>query len=519
MWSSWRYDFPAAIVVLLVALPLCLGIALASGAPLFSGLIAGVVGGVVVGSLSKSPLSISGPAAGLTVIVLNAIKDLPSYEAFLLAVCLAGGMQILLGIVRAGVLGDFIPSSVIKGMLAAIGLILIMKQFPHAIGYDMSYQGAEADEDFEEGGGSRMSAMLGMLQNQIIYGALVISIISLLFMGWWDKWQPRQSGWVRYVPGPLVVVLFGVAAKECFEAFFPALVIAPTHLVSVPITTSLESFTSYLTFPDMGMIAQKSVWLTAITIAMVASVETLLSIEAIDKLDPYKRVTPTSRELVAQGIGNVTSGMLGGLPVTSVIVRSSANTMAGGRTRMSSIIHGVLLLLCVLTIPAWLNRIPLAALAAILISVGYKLTKPSIYMKKYEKGASQFIPFLVTIIAILCTDLLVGIAIGVVVGIVFVLLQNYHSAILYVVDNNNYLVRSKKDLFFLHKYELKRTLSRIPNGASVLVDLARINFMDLDNVEIINDFIAGSEHRNITVRVKKNPDCKATTLIEGGISQ
>lgn len=512
MWTSWRYDIPAAVVVLLVALPLCLGIALASGAPLFSGLISGVVGGVIVGAISKSPLSVSGPAAGLTVIVLSAIKDLPTYEAFLMAVVLAGGMQIALGIIRAGVIGDFIPSAVIKGMLAAIGLILILKQVPHAVGYDADYEGDDAFE--EKGGHNTFSSVWDVMQNHIMEGAIIIAVISLIFIFWWDKWQPKQKGWIRYVPGPLIVVFFGVSANKFFAAFMPGFAIDQAHLVSVPIANSFGEFASQFTFPDFSMLTNKAVWLTAITIAMVASVETLLSIEAIDKLDPYKRVTPTSFELVAQGTGNIAAGLIGGLPVTSVIVRSSANTMAGGRTKMSSILHGLLMFLCIITIPTWLNQTPLSALAAILIAVGYKLTKPSIFMKKYEKGWGQFIPFVVTIIAILLTDLLIGIGIGVVIGAFFVLIQNYYSPIMFVKNEDNYLIRSKKDLFFMHKYELKRTLSNIPKGASVLIDLSRISFIDLDNVEIINDFIASSRYRDISVLLKKNPDCKATNLIE-----
>ncbi len=510
IWKNLRYDMPASIVVLLVALPLCLGIALASGAPLFSGIIAGVVGGIVVGIVSKSPLSISGPAAGLTTIVLSAIQSLPSYESFLLAVCLAGVMQIGLGFLRAGIMGDFIPSAVIKGMLAAIGLILILKQLPHAVGYNASYEG---DDAFEETGGSNTFASIAdMVQNHIMAGSLLIAVLSLAFLFWWDRHQPK-SGWLRTIPGPLFVVAFGILANMFFQSFVPALTVDEAHLVHVPLTGSWQEFAGHFTFPDFAMVSEKQIWLTAATIALVASVETLLSIEAIDKLDPFKRITPTSHELMAQGVGNIASGMLGGLPVTSVIVRSSANTMAGGRTRMSAILHGVLLFACIVAIPGLLNRIPLSALAAILIAVGYKLTKPSIFLKKYEKGWSQFIPFVVTIAAILFTDLLVGIMIGVSIGIVFVLIQNYTSSIHFVVDQNNYLVRSRKDLFFMHKYELKRKLSSIPKGASVMIDLRRIAFIDLDNVEIINDFIESSQHRDIRVAIKKNADVKSINLI------
>lgn len=512
VWKNMRYDIPASVVVLLVALPLCLGIALASGAPLFSGLISGVVGGVVVGFLSKSPLSISGPAAGLTTIVFSAIQTLPSYQAFLLAVCLAGAIQILLGFLRAGVVGDFIPSAVIKGMLAAIGLILILKQLPHAVGYNASYEGDDAFK--EAAGGNTFTSLLDIVQDHIMWGSTLVALVSLIFLFWWDKVQARAVGALRYVPGPLVVVVFGIAANAAFQAWFPSLAIDEAHLVGVPLTASFEEFKAHFTLPDFSLITNHQIWITALTIALVASVETLLSIEAIDKLDPFKRVTPTSRELMAQGVGNLTSGMLGGLPVTSVIVRSSANAMAGGRTKLSAITHGLLLLFCILAIPSLLNKIPLSALAAILIAVGYKLTKPSIFLKKYEKGWSQFIPFVVTITAILLTDLLIGILIGVSVGIIFILIQNYASAIQFVSDGNNYLLRSKKDLFFMHKAELKKKLARIPNGASVIIDLRRLSFIDLDNIEIINDFVASAPHRDITMVIRKNNDIKDIQLIQ-----
>lgn len=515
-WKNLRYDLPASIVVVLVALPLCLGVALASGAPLFSGLIAGIVGGIVIGTLSKSPLSISGPAAGLTVIVLTAIQNMPSYQAFLAAVVLAGAMQVALGVLRAGIIGDFFPASVIKGMLAAIGLILILKQLPHAVGYDADFEGDEAFEQLA--GENTLTSVWRLWDYHFLPGAVAISLISLVFLYLWEKTQARSTGVIRYIPGPLLVVAFGVIANELFAAFLPQFAIGASHLVSVPVAQSLGDFVNYFTFPDFSVIAQKQVWITAATIAAVASIETLLCIEAVDKIDPYKRITPTSRELVAQGVGNMTSGMLGGLPATSVIVRSSANVMAGGRTKASAILHGMLLLACVLFIPTLLNRIPLSALAAILISVGYKLTKPKLYIEKYEQGWQKFIPFVVTVLAILFTNLLLGIAIGMVVGIFFVLHQNYHSALMFVADGNHYLVRAKKDLFFIHKYELKRTLSRIPCESMVLLDVSRLAFIDLDNVEIINDFIASAPHRNISVTIKKNPDVKATTMIEEAIA-
>lgn len=510
-FSNWRYDLPAALVVSLVALPLCLGIALASGAPLFSGIIAGVVGGIVIGICSKSPLSVSGPAAGLTVIVLAAIQQVPSYEAFLLAVCMAGVLQIGFGLVRAGVLADFIPSSVITGMLAAIGLILIMKQMPHAIGYHGDFFG---DQAFRQADGENTLSAIGNLFGRFMPAACVIAGLSMLFLFWWDKKQPTLQSWLRYVPGPLVVVLFGVGANVAFGRFLPGWELAGHHLVSVPVADSFDAFLGLFRTPDFSMIVNPDIWTIAITLAVVASIESLLSIEAIDKLDPYKRVTPTNRELVAQGVGNIASGLIGGLPVTSVIVRSSANVSSGGRTKLSAILHGILLLVCVLAIPTLLNMVPLSALSAVLIMVGYKLAKPAIFWAKYKKGWPYFVPFVITVVAILLSDLLVGIGIGVMVGTVFVLVQNFRSAILCINDGQNYLIRFKKDLFFLHKYELKRTLAALPSRSSVLLDLTRIHFIDKDNIEIINDFVVNADYRNIAVTVRHNEEICTEALIE-----
>lgn len=508
--ANWRYDLPASLVVFLVALPLCLGIALASGAPLFSGLIAGIVGGIVIGALSKSPLSVSGPAAGLTVIVLAAIQQLPSFEAFLLAVFLAGAMQIMLGVSRAGILGDFIPSAVITGMLAAIGLILIMKQLPHALGYDAKvFEG----ESLHRGDFMHLANDFREMVSTILPGAALIAIVSLAFMFWWDSKQPTLKNALRYVPGPLVVVAFGILANWLFGLYKPEWQLPASHLVAVPVADSATEFLAQFRMPDFAMITNSAVWTTAITLALVASIESLLSIEAIDKLDPYKRVTPTNRELVAQGIGNMASGMIGGLPVTSVIVRSSANVSSGARTKMSAIAHGVLLLGCVIAIPQLLNLIPLSALAAVLIAVGYKLTKPAIFRKKYNKGQSHFLPFVVTVGAILLTDLLIGIAIGTVVGVVFILIRNFHSAILCVDDGNHHIVRFQKDLFFLHKYELKRTLSQLPKHSSVVLDFSQIHFVDKDNIEIINDFIESARHRGITVTLRHNEEIDTRAAI------
>lgn len=510
--ANLRYDLPASMVVFLVALPLCLGIALASGAPLFSGLIAGIVGGVVVGLLSKSPLSVSGPAAGLAVIVLDAIQTLPTYNMFLLAVMLAGIFQIGLGFLRAGVIGDFIPSSVIKGMLSAIGLILIIKQVPYALGHLVSLDG-----DDHAKGAEGVSIFFDAFKHTSL-AAITISAVSILFLIWWEKKQPKLKNFLRYLPGPLVVVIFGVVASMLPEYGFTFFTLEAGHKVSVPVSEGFSGFLGNFSTPDFSAFASLDVWKIAITLAIIASIETLLSIEAVDNIDPYKRVTPTNRELLAQGAGNIVSGLIGGLPITSVIVRSSANIAAGARTKTSAIAHGFLLLACVVMIPELLNKIPLASLAAILIMVGYKLVKPSIFVQKYKKGYSHLVPYIVTIVAILALDLLMGIAIGLVFGVIFVLIQNFQSAIMKVTDGNNTLIRCKKDLFFIHKYELKKALSEIEPDSNVLIDVSRIRFIDQDNVEIIQDFLVNAVHSNITVTFKPNPEADLVPQIKGEIN-
>lgn len=334
-------------------------------------------------------------------------------------------------------------------------------------------------------------------------GAVVIALVSLIFLFWWDASRLRKNKWLQYLPGPLVVVVFGVAANEFFKIAFPALAISAEHLVSIPIAASLDGFWGLFSFPDFSHIGNKEVWLLAGTIGVVASIETLLSIEAIDKLDPFKRITPTNRELLAQGVGNMTSGLIGGMPVTSVIVRSSANVSSGARTKMSTILHGVLLAVCAIAIPVLLNKIPLAALAAVLISVGYKLTKPQIFIDKYEMGWAHLVPFVVTIIAILLTDLLIGIGIGLFVAGGFIVFNNFHSAILHVAEGNKHLIRFKKDMSFLHKYELKRMLERVPEGSELLIDVSRTSFIDYDNAEIINEYIQAAKYKDIKVTVRR----------------
>lgn len=497
--TAWRADLPASIVVALVALPLCLGVALASGAPLFSGLIAGIVGGIVVGAISRSPLSVSGPAAGLTVIVYEAIQSLPSYQVFLAAVVIAGVLQIAFSISRAGILSEFVPSSVITGMLAAIGLILILKQVPFAVGYEKEFEGSE--NFIEADGGNTLSSLWISLTERLTPGAAIIGVTCILFLFVWDKVKPKK-GPFKLLPGPLVVVVMGVVGNALFAAFYPEWALGAKHLVQVPIAQGFDGFIGLFTFPDFSQIGTTVLWTTAVTLAIVASLESLLSVKAVDELDPRRRTTDKNWELLAQGSGNVVSGLIGGLPVTSVIVRSSANVMAGAESKASTIMHGLWLLLSVALIPTVLNLIPLSALAAVLIHTGYKLTNPALFIERWKQGLTQFIPFVVTIGAIMFTDLLIGIMVGLAVGFVFVIARNFRPAITFAVDGEDCLLRARRNLYFIHKYELQQALNRVPDGAVLVIDLSSTNYVDLDNIDIINAFIKGAVFRNIDVHVR-----------------
>ncbi|HYF32659.1 MAG TPA: SulP family inorganic anion transporter [Chitinophagaceae bacterium] len=499
-FTSLPNDFAASIVVFLVALPLCLGIALGSNAPLFSGLIAGIVGGIVIGLLSGSQLSVSGPAAGLTAIVVAAIGKLPSFEAFLLAVVLCGLFQIILGFIRAGVLGDYVPNCVIKGMLAAIGLILILKQLPHMIGYDKNFAG---DESFIQRDNDNTFSSIFSALNAITPGAAIIGIGALVMYILWEKFFAKAK-FAKLLPGPLIVVLIAVGVSQLFAYAAPDLVLQEEHLVNIPMAGSASEFFSFFTSPDWSQLMNKQVWITGLTLALVASLETLLSIEAIDDLDPYQRVTPTNRELKAQGVGNLVSGLIGGLPITSVIVRSSANVNAGAKTKLATVYHGMLLLLCVAFIPAVLNLIPKAALAAVLIYTGYKLAKPSLFAAYYRKGWDQFLPFSITIAAILFTDLLTGVLIGIAIGLFFVIRSNFRTSVLVVNDHSRYLFRLRKDVSFLNKPIIKNKLEEVPDNASVLIDTSRADFIDKDIVEVIEDFMLHAQLKNIKVTVKRS---------------
>jgi len=496
--KTFGADFPSSIVVFLVALPLCLGIALASNAPLFSGIIAGIIGGIVIGSLSGSQLSVSGPAAGLTAIVGAAILKLPTFETFLLAVVICGALQVVFGFIKAGVIGDYVPNCVIKGMLAAIGLILILKQFPHLVGYDANFLG---DESFKQANNENTFSGIIHSLRYITPVAVLIGAVGLLFQFAWEKFTANKKGFIRIIPAPLIVVLVGIAINEFFKNG-STYALDPKHMVNIPIAQSTGEFFSFFTRPDFNGFLNKEVWIAGVTLALVASLETLLSIEAIDDLDPYQRVTNKERELKAQGIGNMISGLLGGLPITSVIVRSSANVNAGARSKMSAIYHGILLLLCVALIPALLNLIPKAALAAVLIYTGYKLAKPSLFKAYYRKGWDQFLPFVLTITAILLTDLLIGVLIGIGVGLFFIIRSNFKTSVFIVHDHNKYLIRLRKDVSFLNKPIIKNKLEEIPAEASVLIDTSRADFIDKDIIEVIEDFAIHAPLKNIRVQVK-----------------
>ncbi|RFZ82125.1 SulP family inorganic anion transporter [Mucilaginibacter terrenus] len=493
--KNLKKDLPSSVVVFLVALPLCLGIALASGAPLFSGLLAGIIGGIVIGTLSGSQLSVAGPAAGLTVIVLNGITKLGSFEVFLLALVIAGVLQMLLGLIKAGTIANYFPSPVIEGMLAAIGIILIMKQFPHAVGYDADFEG---DEGFEQTDThNTFSGVLGAL-NKINYGAVIISLVSLAFMIYWPKVKK-----LALVPAPLLVVIAGVILSAVFAG--TSLALQEKQMVSIPVIGGASEFFGLFKGPDFSAIGRKEVWIVAGTIAVVASLETLLSLEAVDKIDPIKRISPTNRELLAQGAGNVVSGLLGGLPMTAVIVRSSANVNSGARTKVSAIVHGILLLLSLLFIPRLINHIPLSCLAAILLVTGYKLARISLFQHMWHKGLNQFIPFVVTLVAVVLTDLLIGVGIGMLVGVFYILRTNLRNPYFYRItshgDKKTISIRLAEEVSFLNKAAIQVTLTSLPAGTDVIIDGSASRYIDPDVLEIIHNFKHNAYTKGIIVQL------------------
>ncbi len=497
LWKNLQKDIPASIVVFLVALPLCLGIALASGAPLFAGIITGIIGGIITSSISGSQLSVSGPAAGLTVIVLTSIATLGSFQLFLAAVVLAGVFQIILGLIKAGTIGNYFPSSVIEGMLAAIGVILILKQIPHAVGYDKDYQG---DFDFNQlDHENTFSSLLSAIE-YLNFGAVIISLSALFVLIFWPKIKQLAA-----IPSALIVVVLGIVLAQVFNG--TSLALQADQHVQIPIVKSTQEFFGLFVAPDFSdLFTNKKLWTVAMTIAIVASLETLLSLEAVDKLDPIKRVSPTNRELIAQGIGNITSGMLGGLPMTSVIVRSSANVNSGARTKMSSIFHGVWLLVALLFIPFVINLIPLSALAAILLMTGYKLAKPSLIKKMWKLGWDQFVPFMVTLLAVVFTDLLMGVGIGLAFGVLYILRTNMRNPFFFKLEKSNgtdrvYRLELAQEVSFLNKGAVQYAFTHLPENSKVIIDGRNARYIDHDVLEIIHNFKENAYTKNIEVNL------------------
>jgi MFS superfamily sulfate permease-like transporter len=499
MFKYLNKDLPASVVVFFVALPLCLGIALASGAPLFSGLIAGIVGGIVVGSLSGSSLGVSGPAAGLAVIVLSAIASLGKYEYFLVAVVIGGALQILLGLLKAGVIGYYFPSSVIKGMLAGIGIIIFLKQFSVAFGLSDDY------EFFHYNIGTMLNNIVIAWEN-LSFGTLAITIISIGIMIFWSSVLEKKHQIFKIIPGPLVAVLVGVFYK-LFIDDSSLLGISDSNLVSVPVPDNLSDFLNQFTFPDFSIITNTEVWVVGFTIAVVASLETLLSVEATDKLDPRKRVTPTNRELLAQGTGNMLSGFIGGLPITQVIVRSSANIQSGGRTKFSAILHAIWLLLAVVFIPNLLNLIPLAVLAGVLFIVGFKLAKPSLFVSMFKLGKKQYLPFIVTVLGIVLSDLLTGIGLGLLVGLTVVLINSFkNSHFLHTKEDEKgedkfIKMTLAEEVTFFNKGAILNSLNNIEPNTNLEIDIRKSQFLDYDILEILQDFAIKAKHNNIEITI------------------
>ena len=499
-----KSDLMSGMVVFLVALPLCLGIAVASGAPPFAGIITGVIGGILVGSMSHSNVSVSGPAAGLIAIILVAVTDL-GYETFLAAVVIAGLIQLSLGLAKAGGISSYFPTSVIEGMLVAIGIIIIKKELPHAIGYDKLHEGDFFNYEV-------LASTEGGFFTEIIHafnyahlGALIVAVVSILILIAFNKVALLEK--IKAIPGALVVVVAGVLLNELFKASFPSLAISAEHLVTLPTASSFGEFIGQFQFPDMQGFLNPNVWIVGATIAIVASIETLLCLEAGDKMDPYKRFSSANAELRAQGVGNIVAGFLGGLPMTSVIVRTTANINAGARTKLSAVAHGVFLLLAVVLIPGLLNRIPMASLAGILIMIGVKLASPKVFKHIWHTGKHQFIPFIVTVLAVVFTDLLKGVGIGLVVSIYFILKGNMKLAYFFRKENHQagetIHIDLAQEVSFLNKAAIKQTLADLPSKSHVVIDAVQTVYIDHDVLELIRDFVNhGSKDREIRVELK-----------------
>lgn len=485
LFGGIKENFPSGLVVFLVALPLCLGIALASGAPPLSGIIAGIIGGLVVGFLSNSHISVSGPAAGLTAIVLTAITDLGAFELFLCAGIIAGLLQLVLGFIRAGSISNYFPTNVIEGMLAGIGIIIILTQIPHALGYDKDFEGNET----LFANGFNLNYFTELF-SAIHPGAVIVTLVSVAILIAWDKVPALKK--IKLIPGALVAVVAGISLNYIFKITGSSLEIGPDHLVSLPVPQSVDDFKNMIVFPDLQGFLNPKVWIVGATIAIVASIETLLCIEASDRLDSHRRITDTNLELRAQGIGNLISSAIGGLPMTSVVVRSSANANSGATSKLSAMIHGALLLICVLSIPFILNLIPLATLAAVLILVGYKLAKPATIMHFWHKGKYQFIPFIATIIAVVSLDLLKGVGIGLLISVFYILQGNmkraYYLSREDLDDADDITIKLSEEVSFLNKAAIKKTLKNVKPNSKVCIDASSTSYIATDILEMIQDF-------------------------------
>lgn len=499
-----KSDLPASIVVTFVAIPLCLGIALASGAPLFAGIIAGVVGGIVVGAASGSALGVSGPAAGLATIVVGALATLGgSWQTFLLAVMLAGVLQLAAGFLRLGIIAYYFPSSVIKGMLVGIGLIIILKQIPHAIGYDTS---ASAGDFFSQPEGEHLFDSLRNSANHLTAGAILAAGLALFILILWEQVLAKKHKLFGMLNGPLVAVLSGIALNYGYQHQFLPFDLGEKQVVQLPVALSVGDFFKQFTFPDFSQIMNPDVYVIAFVIAIVASIESLLSVEAADKMDPRKRITPTSRELKAQGLGNLVSGLIGGLPVTQVIVRSSANVSFGGKTKLSTILHGCFILISVIALPSLLNMIPLATLAAILLMVGYKLAKPVVFKHMYKQNWEQFVPFVATIAGMLATDLLKGVGIGLGCAVFFILKNNYQNPFSHIKDEegaqHEHRVVLAQEVTFLNKAQLQTLLNDIPANSKVVIDASNTKSIHYDVQEIIQNFQTHAKTIGIDLKIQ-----------------
>lgn len=500
--KHFKTDLSAGLVVFLIALPLCLGISLASGAPLFSGIISGIIGGIVVGFVSGSNINVSGPAASVALVVYTAIQTMGSYEAILLAVILAGVFQIILGFLKAGTVAYFFPNAMIKGILASIGLVLILKQIPHAFGIDEVFEGMESFR--QNDGRNTFSEIVYVMQN-IGWGATIITLVSLFIIIFWDRPVLKKFTFFQFFPSALAAVVVSIGLNGLYHIYFPDLILGPNHLVQLPVAENLSAFIGFFTLPDFSQITNPQILSIALSITFIASLESLLSTEAGDKLDPYKRKTSTNTELKAQGIGNIVAGLVGGLPITAVIVRTSANVNAGGRTKTATITHGIIMLVCVALIPTVLNLIPLAALSAVLFVVGYKLTSYPIYKGVFKQGKKQFLPFIITILVVMFTDLITGIIVGGTIAVFFILRDNYKNAYLHNKVSHEgtekTTIKLAEEVTFLNKADIMLFLNHLPENHQVTIDGTKSVFIHPDIFDIIDDFKETAKYKNIDLEL------------------